>query len=283
MSLTIAGEFRHFREAIEPLRDYNGMIIGVIGAATDITEEQRAQQELREAVAFRERLMGILGHDLRNPLNAVTMAASQLLRRSDLPADASDQALRIRRSARRMDEMIATLLDFTRLRVHGKLPISPAPADMGEIAREAIDELRSSWPERLVELDLRGDAGGHWDPARIAQMTSNLVANAHAYGDPRGPVRVSVNGADEEVLLEVRNEGPPIAAELIPVLFEPFRRGLPEDRSPRGLGLGLYIAKQIALAHAATIEVESTDREGTTFAVRLPRAHAPSFQDSARR
>lgn len=275
MNLTVAGRRRHFREAIEPLRDYAGKIIGVIGAATDISEEQRAQEELREAIGFRERLMGILGHDLRNPLNAVSMAADQLLRRKDLPADACDQASRIGRSARRMDEMIATLLDLTRLRMQGKLPLSPAPADMSDIARDAIDELRATAPNRSIELELRGDPRGHWDRARIEQLTSNLVANALSYGDPARPVHVLIDGTGEELVLAVGNEGPPIPAELIPVLFEPFRRGVPEDRSPRGLGLGLYIANQIALAHGGTIGVESTAQSGTTFIVHLPRAHTP--------
>jgi signal transduction histidine kinase len=103
-------------------------------------------------------------------------------------------------------------------------------------------------------------------------MTSNLVGNALSYGDPRWPVHILVLGTGEDVVLAVRNEGPPIAAELIPVLFEPFRRGVSEDHSPRGLGLGLYIAKQIALAHGGAIGVESTAQAGTTFTVRVPRA-----------
>jgi PAS domain S-box-containing protein len=271
IEVMVRGERRHYREAIEPVRDHTGKVVGVIGAATDVTDEYRAQQELQESVAFRERLMGILGHDLRSPLSAVTMAAALLLRRQDLVADALDHVRRIQRAARRMDEMIGTLLDFTRLRALGKLPISPVAADLGAIVRDAIDELGGAWPGRAIDVEVRGDARGEWDPARISQLTGNLVGNALAYGDPRAAVRVSVAGEDSTLSLKVSNAGPPIPADLIPTLFEPFRRGISEDRSPGGLGLGLYIVQQIVIAHGGDIGVESTAETGTTFTVRLAR------------
>ena len=138
-----ATERRHFRETIEPLRDDTGKIVGVIGAATDITEQQRTQQQLTAELDFRERMMGILGHDLRNPLGTIVMASDMLLRRADVIAGARDQLLRIRRAAGRMQEMIDTLLDFTRARFMGKVPVTRVPGDLEEIAHGAIDELRA--------------------------------------------------------------------------------------------------------------------------------------------
>ena len=185
MDLTIGNdERRHYREAVEPRRDASGQIVGVIGAATDLTEQQRTQQQLTEAIGFRERMMGILGHDLRSPLSTVTMASATLLRRSELPADVRDPMLRIRRAADRMTEMIDTLLDFTRAWFLGTVPIAPVPIDLSDVARGLIDELRVAWPDHPIEIDVGGDCVGQWDPARISQMISNLVGNAVAYGDP---------------------------------------------------------------------------------------------------
>ncbi len=268
------GELRHYLEALEPLRDRFGKVVGVVGSATDITEQRHTQQQLEEALEFRERMMGILGHDLRTPLSTIMMAEGLLLRRSDLTGEAREHVLRVRHAADRMQEMIGTLLDFTRARFLGRVPVSPAPADMGEIARGVVDELHVAWPSHRLELEVRGDSHGQWDSGRAAQVISNLVGNAITYGDPDTPINVSVDGTGDEMILKVANHGQPIPADLLPVLFEPFRRGAPEDRSPRGLGLGLYIVQQIVLAHDGNIYVESTAQGGTTFTVRLPRAPA---------
>jgi phosphoserine phosphatase RsbU/P len=272
LDLTVPGdERRHYREAVEALRDRSGRIVGIVGASTDITEQQRAQQQLTDALGLRERIMSILGHDLRNPLNTINLAGGLLLNRLDLAPDARNHILLIRRAADRMREMIETLLDFTRARFLGKIPISRVSADLGQIANDVCDELRVAWPDHNIEVEVRGDARGEWDPARIAQTISNLVGNAFTYGDPHTPVRVSIDGTGDDVVLKVKNQGSPIPVDVLPVLFEPFRRGVPEDKSPRGLGLGLYIVKQIVLAHDGTINVDSTAKDGTTVTVQLPR------------
>jgi PAS domain S-box-containing protein len=285
MDLTVAGdERRHFRLAVEPIRDEAGAILGIVGAATDITEQQRSQQQLSETLEFREQMMGILGHDLRNPLGAITMASDALMRRSDLPADAHELARVIRHASDRMDEMIRTLLDFARTRFLGVLPILPVPTDLGDISRAVIEELRAASPEREIDLQVGGDVRGDWDPSRMSQMLSNLIGNASSYGAPGTPVRVSVQGRDDTVTLEVTNQGPPISPEILPVVFDPFRRGSHQDVSPRGLGLGLYIARQIVLAHHGTIRVASTAQDGTIFTVELPRhAASPAVSDEPRR
>src|SRR5262249_50483569 len=126
VDMTIPGHpRRHFREALEPVRDRAGKVIGLIGAATDITEQKEIQLQLREALTFRERMMGILGHDLRNPLSTIIVTDGLLLKREDLAPDARNHILRSRRAAERMREMIDTLLDFTRARFLGKMPVSP--------------------------------------------------------------------------------------------------------------------------------------------------------------
>jgi signal transduction histidine kinase len=261
---------RHVREAIEPLRDHSGRVVGVVGATTDITEQERTNRRLADELDFHERMMGILGHDLRNPLNAVLLTAEVLLRSRELTETTRDPLRRLRRAAGRMEELIDTLLDVTRARFMGKLPVSRVPADLGEITRAAVDEVRAACPDRPIAVEVHGDSHGEWDPARLLQTISNLVSNAISYGDD-GAVAVSVDGEATDVALKVHNGGLPISPELRSVLFEPFRRGVPPDRSPRGLGLGLYIVRQIVLAHEGSIDVDSTAQEGTTFTVHLPR------------
>jgi PAS domain S-box-containing protein len=271
------GETRHMLVSQEPLRDDAGRSAGLTGAATDITEQKRAQEQLAQALAFRERMLGVLGHDLRNPLGAVRALATLLGRRKDLPEDALVLVGEIGRASQRMLELMETLLDFTVSRFKGGLPIAPIPTDLHEVCRAVVGELRAAEPDRVVELRLDGDGRGVWDPARMAQVVSNLVANALQHGAADGPVRVSVGGDDGEAVLEVENDGPAIAPELMPVLFEPFSGGSAlRDASPaRGLGLGLYIVNQVVHTHGGTVEVDSTPERGTTFTVRLPRATAP--------
>ena len=262
-------ERRHYREAIEPMRDRAGKIVGIIGAATDITEQQAMQRQLADDVRFRERMMGVLGHDLRNPLNAITLSNDLLLRRAERSAEERKQLEHIRRAADRMKEMIDTLLDFTRLRV-GAFPLSVRPADLGEIAYAVVDELGAGKSDKPIELRVRGALQGEWDPARVTQAITNLLSNALAYGEPGTTVTVDVDGDDRDATVAVNNRGDPIPPAVVAVIFEPFRRDVPQDRSPHGLGLGLYIVQQIVLAHGGDIQVESNAQDGTTFTMRLP-------------
>jgi signal transduction histidine kinase len=178
-----------------------------------------------------------------------------------------------------MLEMIETLLDFTASRFTGSLPIAPVATDLHDVCRGVVRELRAAAPDRSIELALEGDGRGTWDPARLAQVVSNLVSNALQHGARHSPVRVYVAGDDTAALLAVENEGPAIAPELMRVLFEPFCRGpsVPGASRARGLGLGLYIARQLVHAHGGTIDVESTPERGTAFTVRLPRASAGRY------
>jgi signal transduction histidine kinase len=268
LALTISGERRIYRESLEALRDHTGKPVGIIGSATDITEEKRTQKRLGEAIGFRDRMTGVLGHDLRNPLSAVKMASASLLRQG-LPEALRGRVDVIDRAANRMSEMIETLLDLTRAGSQGGLPVTRVPCDVGAIAKEVASEWAAASPDRTLQVDVQGELEGRWDPARVAQAISNLVGNALEHGDPRTPVRLSVARSDEAVVVKVRNDGPPIPSELRPVLFEAFARG---DRSPHGLGLGLFIVKQIAAAHGGTVDVESSAETGTVFTLVLPHA-----------
>jgi PAS domain S-box-containing protein len=272
VQVEIDGETRHVVAHAKALRAPSDDIVGLTLAVSDITEQKRAQEALAEAIAFRERILRVLGHELRNPLAAVQMLSTLLLRREDLPADAREQVARIDRARRRMLELIGTLLDFSESRFKGEMPVAPEPADLHEVVRAVVEELRAAHPGHGIELATRGDGRGRWDAARMAQVVSNLVGNAITHGGRTEPVRVTVDGGVDALRLVVRNGGAPIPPDLLPVLFEPFRRGAGGGASQvRGLGLGLYIAKQIVSAHGGDIEVRSTAEDGTTFVVRVPR------------
>jgi len=145
--------------------------------------------------------------------------------------------------------------------------------DLVELCRRVVGELTSAHPERTIDVTAHGNASGTWDPGRISQVVSNLVGNALTHGDSAAPVRVSIDGGEREVALNVHNLGLPISEDQIATLFEPFRRGatVPASARARGLGLGLHIVKQIVIAHGGTIGVRSCASDGTTFSVALPR------------
>jgi signal transduction histidine kinase len=169
------------------------------------------------------------------------------------------------------------LVDFAEVRFAPDLCVAGVPCDLHDICRGAVDELRAAHLDRTIELDLDGDGRGTWDPVRMGQVVSNLVANALQHGAPCDPVKVSVSG-DDEVVVGVHNRGPAIAPARLAAIFEPFRTGRAR-RDPshaRGLGLGLYIVKVIVDAHGGTVAVRSSDEHGTTFTVTLPRATGAS-------
>jgi signal transduction histidine kinase len=236
--------------------------------------ENDNQRLLVDALAFRDQLMGILGHDLRNPLSAITALARVTMQRHDLPGDVRERLEQMDRAAKRSLAMIESLLDFSESRWKGELPIRPVLAHPAEIAGRVIEELSIANPERVILLDLRGQQPFELDPVRIEQVLSNLVANALVHGEADSPIEVFVDVRDSEALLAVTNRGPAIPADRATSLFQPFTHGDPprgDGDRPRGLGLGLYIVQQIVTAHGGTVSVESSAALGTRFTVRLPR------------
>jgi PAS domain S-box-containing protein len=271
--LTSHGEVAWVEARAVPIVGAHGQVREWIGLMADITPRKLIEEA-------RDRFIGVLGHDLRTPLTAITMAADQLTNEVETlrPPQIVVVGL-IRRCAWRMQRMIADVLDFARGRLGGGIPIAAQPAHFGEACRDAVTELRAVHPTRRIVLETSGDLVGVWDVSKVQQVVSNLVANALEHGDD--PVRVSVRGEADDVVLEVNNQnlGPPLPAEILPRLFEPFQRG-PARSDSAGLGLGLFIVKEIVRAHAGTIEVTSSEAEGTTFTSRwsrhLPRRLDPS-------
>lgn len=233
-------------------------------------DNARLFREQREHVAFEQRLVGIVSHDLRNPLSAILLATSRLAR-SDLPPDARAMVARIASSAERATRLIRDLLDFTQSRLGGGIPVRPVPVDVHEFARAVVEEARTSHPQRTIQLTGESDASGLFDPDRLAQVIHNLVDNAIKYGDPDAPVTVRVIGDPDSVCVAVHNRGPTIPPDARAAIFEPMRRAARPQGEGRGVGLGLFIAKLLVHAHGGSIDVRSGDDEGTTFTVRLPR------------
>jgi signal transduction histidine kinase len=237
-------------------------------------EAQHAEETARRAAEVQERLVGVVGHDLRTPLAAIRMSTELLMRRRDLPAEQARVLARIASSAARMAGIIRDLLDFTRVRCEGGIPIHSRRSDLSELARQAVGELQSAYPGRDMILDLPESAPVVADPDRLAQAISNLVANALQHGPRDACVTVAVRGASDAVELRVHNEGPPIRPDLQQVIFEPFRQGYPGGEAG-SVGLGLFIVREVMRAHGGSVEVRSTASEGTAFTIRLPACATP--------
>ena len=263
----------------------DGKLIGFAKVTRDLThrraldEERIARAALEQALAeqkkseeLREQLIGIVGHDLRSPLSSVIMGADLMLKRGMLhDADAKVTA-RIARSAERMAKIISQLLDFTRSRLGGGMRVEPRPADLAEICAEVIAEAETTHPDRSLIFEADPDMRGVWDGERLAQVVSNLVGNAIAHGKADGAVSVLLRDQGDSVTLSVHNQGPAIPAEVLPAIFDPFRgQARRASRNSDGLGLGLFICRELVAAHRGEISVQSTDEAGTTFTVRLPR------------
>lgn len=231
----------------------------------------------RDRDRFRELFIGMLGHDLRNSLSAISTGTQALLLTETLTERSSLAVGRIRTSAARMSRMVNQLLDFARSRDIGSgIPLAPTRADLNAVCHDVVEELRQSYPARVVVEQYDGDAQGAWDVDRMAQIFSNLIGNALAYGDPDQPIHVRIGREQDEVTAAVESVGPPIPSDVLPTLFDPFRRAR-EGRTgkTRGLGLGLYITRQIILAHGGDLEASSSAEEGTSFRVRLPLVPSP--------
>ena len=248
-----------------PLRDATGAVSGSIAIMVDITDRKQREEEAERTARFREHFVGIVSHDLRNPLTAIVTSAELLLRYGELPERQARVVARIASSGDRMARMIDDLLDFARSRLGGEFPMHPRRIDLRQISEQTIEELEFAYT-RQVKLDAQGDLWGDWDPDRIAQVVSNLVGNALQHSD--GEVTVTLRAEKDFVVLETHNGGPPIPPEVLPHVFEPGRRG---DARSGGLGLGLFIVQQIVLAHGGSIEVTSSEEKGTTFTLALPR------------
>ncbi|HKE19661.1 MAG TPA: ATP-binding protein [Kofleriaceae bacterium] len=249
----------------------DGAPLRLIGTVQDVSARKRYEDASRQQSEFEQQLVGIVSHDLRNPLQAMMMGAHAALMREDLDPGLAKTLARIVSSGERAARMISDLLDFTQARAGGGLPVSRSDMDLHEVARHTVGEVQMSAPDRTLWIEASGDGMGHWDPDRLAQIVTNLVTNALAYSPPATPVSIRTAAEGAWMTLEVHNHGPAIPREVVPILFEPFRRGKGGGGNHRSIGLGLYIVKQIAVAHGGSVEIDSQPELGTTFRVRFPR------------
>jgi signal transduction histidine kinase len=270
----LSGERLDLDALVVDQRDVNEQMVLSTLRAHDLAvaaEEARATAEenervLRDLAEIREMYIGILGHDLRTPLSAIVMSTGLLLQRGHLDESDSVTVARIIRSSQRMSRMIAQMLDLTRARLGGGLPIETKSADLRKVCRDIVDEF-----DAPIEFEIEGDVTGVWDPDRLSQALSNVAGNAMEYATPGTPVIMKAYADGADAVVEISNQGDPIPADVLPYIFEPFRRAKQREKSPTGnLGLGLYIAHQIVLSHGGTLEARCAGGT-TTFTMRLPR------------
>lgn len=222
----------------------------------------------------RDMFIAVLGHDLRSPLAAIVMGSQFMLDTGELVEPHLALTTRIVRSAKRMNQMVGDLLDFTRSRLGSGVPIVRQDMDLAKEVSLAVDEITAAHPESVVQLTSTGDLRGAWDSARLGQVFVNLIGNAVQHGVANAPVTVTVSGGADEVVFTVHNRGRTISKAELGGLFGPFKRlkaGTAATTPTTSLGLGLYIADRIVSAHGGSIGVESSDAGGTEFTVRLPR------------
>jgi signal transduction histidine kinase len=237
-------------------------------------------QALVESIAFftgevertRNLLLAVVGHDLRNPLDTI-MVTANYLSKLRIEGIGPEVIARLTRSGARIKRLLDDLLDYNRATLGNGIPIAVADIDLAEVCVLEIDGLQTAHPDRVISFLAKGDLRGVWDAARIQQILSNLLKNALDYGARYAAIEVQVTGLEREVLLSVRNRGAPIPPATLRNIFEPLRRGTVGHSRPEtdtNLGLGLFIAQQIARAHGGAIHVSSDEHE-TTFTVNLPR------------
>jgi PAS domain S-box-containing protein len=241
-----------------------GDTVGLAVVSREITSARRAEE-------FRRNLLGIVGHDLRNPLSAISGFAHVLRRSGRLDDQQLRTVVRIDECAMKAVRIAHDLLDLTRVESARGIRIEPRSTRVDELCAAVVAEVETGLPGPRVHLVGRGDPSVRWDPERISQALTNLVANALKHGAPDTPVTVEWNGARDPVSIRVHNLGAPIPPPVRAHLFEPFRQAIETGGRASGVGLGLFISNEIVRAHGGSLEVHSTEREGTAFTVRLPR------------
>jgi signal transduction histidine kinase len=221
----------------------------------------------------RDLLLGVLGHDLRNPLGAISLGSVLLPRLGALNEKQTAVATTIETSSHRMTRIISDLLDLARARHGTGLPVVPKPLDLADLSRQIVDETKIQNPDRDIDLQIIGAVEGEWDRTRLGQMFSNLLGNAVQYGHKSTPIRVTIKGLKSSVCVVIHNQGPPIPAAQLATLFHSFTRGTEAHATTGGsnLGLGLFITSEIVKSHAGRIDVNSSKAEGTAFTITLPK------------
>lgn len=279
----MVAEFRALRVSVISLWMSGRRDLGVI----DFLDMSRFNEAIDQAIAesvtryasdlerTKDRFIAILGHDLRSPMNAITMSASFLLEEGNLREPFRGLVGRIAGSAKTMNNLVTDLLDFARIRLGGGIPIEVAPVDLEAVIIEVVAEVTASHPESDVRVEVAGDLRGEWDSSRLAQALTNLVMNAVEHGSAKSAIQVAARGTAEEIVISVHNHGLVIPSEQLGRLFDAMSpTSEDEARGKHHLGLGLYIVHSIIAAHGGSIHVDSTSDGGTTFTLHLPRRSA---------
>lgn len=240
---------------------------------------QSVQRYSSEVAASRDMFLAVLGHDLRGPLSGIDMSALLLAKPGLSDEVRQKAAARIKRSAREMNRLITDLLEYTRTRLGAGIPIDRAACDLGPVCEAALEDIRAGNPDLLFEQRMSGDLSLQADAARLQQALSNLLSNAVQHGNRQSPVTLTADGEVDGIVLKVSNSGEPIPPDALQAIFEPLVRAPnasseAHERSRTSLGLGLFIVREIVLAHGGSIRVESLATSGTVFTIRLPRAPA---------
>jgi signal transduction histidine kinase len=253
-------------------------------AVTDLQDMIRFNEAIDQAIAesistythevrqSKDRFLAILGHDLRTPIGAMVTSTRFMLDTGELSETHRVLVTRMESTARRMNRLVADLLEFTRTRFGDMIPIVTADIDAARMLDDIAAEVRASYPSSVINVHSTGDTNGQWDCERLTQAIINLASNAVHHGAQGAPIEIIADGSTEELLISVRNQGPPIAKDQIAGLFEGMKAiGTPQGHNRRHLGLGLFIVDKIVRAHHGSIEVQSSVEQGTVFSIHLPR------------
>ena len=253
-----------------PLPRGRGSTVGAVTVLQDVTRDRANAHEREQFARFTQRLLGIVGHDLRSPLGAFVAGLSLLEMRGESQS-VTPIVQRLKSSARRMTRIVDQLLDVTRATVGAGIQIDRRPTDLGALVKSVIDEIKAQQPDTQITVVGDIDVAGKWDPERLEQVLANLLTNAVYYGRPGAPIVIELARSSEQVSIAVKNElrDKPIPPDVLAVLFDPHRRGGEARHNAAGLGLGLYIVQQIVHAHRGVI-VAHSDHRGTEFRVTLP-------------
>jgi signal transduction histidine kinase len=277
-------EFRALRASVMRLWSHTHQT----ARSEDLVDMTRFNEAIDQAIAesitrytraigqSKERFLAILGHDLRTPVGAIVTSTRFML---DTAEDSGDLPPRYRsliegvsRSARRMNRLVADLLEFARVSFGDAIPVQRVPTDLGRLVADVVAEVRASYPNRKFELATSGPLQGQWDADRLFQALINLLSNAVQHGAEDSPIHVSARGETDEVVLAVQNGGAPIPPEQLARMSQGLNPGTANNEGDRRhLGLGLYIVDKIITAHGGRVLLASNAREGTTFVLRLPR------------
>lgn len=277
----MVSEFRVLRATVTKLWIQDSKVLNEDQLLDLIRFNEAIDQALAESVArfsynldaSKDLFLGILGHDIRSPLGAISMCASLLSRPGQLTERQSKLATQIEESSARIMEIVTHLLELTRARLGAKIPLEKQEMDFGAAVTKIVAEVQKEHPDREITLKVEGDVNGLGDIARFQQAFSNLMSNAIQYGQKDIPITVRVQG-NKQIRLSVHNMGRPISAGTIATIFNSLVRGddaMEQSKENANLGLGLYIVKSIVLAHEGELSVTSTEENGTTFIADFPR------------